>query len=229
MEAFVLTMLTRVDMSSAVSKLSGADCCSPPSHRINTTPHDNPPPPTTITTAKDTFLLRYTEHLSDNHRPQGRQQPYYNSKPQFTQVIDMGKRKRSTRKPNVFKKKEPLSTTFMCLFCNNQDTVACVLDKKAGIGSLSCRACGQRFKMNINYLSAPIDVYSEWVDACDEIENPKVKAPRRVCGNSRDVGRGAREGVGGAARNKNPRNHGERDEQADEDSDDNHEGYGGKV
>ncbi|KAG0130065.1 transcription elongation factor Elf1 like-domain-containing protein [Tuber indicum] len=141
----------------------------------------------------------------------------------------MGKRKRSTPKATVFKKKEPLATTFMCLFCNNQDTVACVLNKKAGIGSLSCSSCGQRFKMSINYLSAPIDVYSEWVDACDEIENPKVKAPRRVGGSSRDVGRGDREGRGGAARNKNTRDHDERDEHDDEDSDENSGGHGGKV
>ncbi|KAG0130067.1 transcription elongation factor Elf1 like-domain-containing protein [Tuber indicum] len=141
----------------------------------------------------------------------------------------MGKRKRPTRKPTIFKRKEPLATTFKCIFCNNQDTVACVLDKTTGIGSLSCRACGQRFKMSINYLSAPIDVYSEWVDACDEIENPKVKAPRRVGGNSRDVGRGDREGMGGTARNKNPRNHDDRDEHADEDSDDHDDGYRGKV
>ncbi|KAG0130068.1 transcription elongation factor Elf1 like-domain-containing protein [Tuber indicum] len=140
-----------------------------------------------------------------------------------------GKRKRSSRKPTVFKKKEPLATTFMCLFCNNQDTVACVLDKTTGIGSLSCRACGQRFRMSINYLSAPIDVYSEWVDACDEIENPKVKVSRRAGASSRDGGRGDREEWGGAAKNKTQRNHVERGEQADEDSDDNSDGYGAKV
>ncbi|KAG0130064.1 transcription elongation factor Elf1 like-domain-containing protein [Tuber indicum] len=141
----------------------------------------------------------------------------------------MGKRKRSTRKPTVFKKKEALATTFMCLFCNNQDTVACVLDKKTGIGSLSCRACGQRFRMNINYLSAPIDVYSEWVDACDELENPKVKAPRRAGGSSRDVGKGDRGGGDGAARNKEKRNHDDRGELGDEDSDGNSDGHRGKV
>ncbi|KAG0130066.1 transcription elongation factor Elf1 like-domain-containing protein [Tuber indicum] len=141
----------------------------------------------------------------------------------------MGKRKRSTRKPTTFRKKEPLATTFMCIFCNNQDTVACVLDKKTGIGSLSCSACGQRFKMSINYLSAPIDVYSEWVDVCDEIENPKVKVPRRVGAGSRDAGRGDRERGSGGAKNKSQRNHDERDEQADEDSDGNDGGHRGKV
>jgi len=54
--------------------------------------------------------------------------------------------------------------------------VTCKLDKKAGIGSLQCKVCGQRFQSNINYLSHAVDVYSEWVDACDEVANPKPRS-----------------------------------------------------
>ena len=43
------------------------------------------------------------------------------------------------------------------------------LDKKAGIGDLYCKVCGQRFQASINYLSAAVDVYSEWLDACEEV------------------------------------------------------------
>jgi len=43
------------------------------------------------------------------------------------------------------------------------------LDKKLGLGNLSCKVCGQRFQTGINYLSAPVDVYSDWVDACDTV------------------------------------------------------------
>ncbi|TGZ83641.1 Elf1-domain-containing protein, partial [Ascodesmis nigricans] len=82
-----------------------------------------------------------------------------------------GKRKKSSRKPMGPKKKEPLQTTFNCLFCNHEDAVTCKLDKKAGIGSLQCKSCGQRFQANINYLSHAVDVYSEWVDACEEEAN----------------------------------------------------------
>ncbi|RPB05863.1 Elf1-domain-containing protein, partial [Choiromyces venosus 120613-1] len=78
-----------------------------------------------------------------------------------------GKRKKSSRKPTGPKKNEPLATAFSCLFCNHEKSVTCKLDKKAGVGSLACKVCGQRFQANINYLSAAIDVYSEWVDACD--------------------------------------------------------------
>ncbi|KAI5803229.1 putative transcription elongation factor, partial [Geopyxis carbonaria] len=71
--------------------------------------------------------------------------------------------------------KEPLSTTFNCLFCNHEDSVTCKLDKKAGIGQLQCKICGQQFQSNINYLSHAVDVYSEWVDACDEVAKPKSR------------------------------------------------------
>ncbi|KAI8300591.1 Transcription elongation factor 1-like protein [Colletotrichum sp. SAR11_59] len=70
----------------------------------------------------------------------------------------MGKRK-SSSKPQGPKKKDPLPTKFTCLFCNHEDSVAVKLDKKAGVGSLDCRVCGQMFQCSINYLSAAVDVY----------------------------------------------------------------------
>jgi len=29
--------------------------------------------------------------------------------------------------------------------------------------------CGQSFQTGINYLSAAVDVYSDWIDACDTV------------------------------------------------------------
>jgi len=81
----------------------------------------------------------------------------------------MGKRKKSSRGPKGPKKREPLATTFSCLFCNHENSVTVKLDKKLGLGNLSCKVCGQRFQTGINYLSAPVDVYSDWVDACDTV------------------------------------------------------------
>lgn len=43
------------------------------------------------------------------------------------------------------------------------------LDKKAGVGNLYCKVCGQKFQTGINYLSAAVDVYSDWVDACEDV------------------------------------------------------------
>ncbi|KAL8653522.1 MAG: hypothetical protein Q9210_002044 [Variospora velana] len=80
----------------------------------------------------------------------------------------MGKRKKSS-KPPPKKKKDPLPSTFACLFCNHDNSVSVKMDKKAGIGELLCKVCGQQFQTGINYLSAGVDVYSDWVDACDSV------------------------------------------------------------
>jgi len=48
-------------------------------------------------------------------------------------------------------------------------------------------------------------VYSEWVDACDEIANPKDKAPGRVSSGGGVVGRGGDGGAGGKAQQNRDR------------------------
>ena len=55
------------------------------------------------------------------------------------------------------------------MFCNHEKAIQVKLDKKAGIGNLHCKVCGQRFQTGINYLSAAVDVYSDWVDACEDV------------------------------------------------------------
>ncbi|KAL4917897.1 transcription elongation factor Elf1 like-domain-containing protein [Aspergillus aurantiobrunneus] len=69
---------------------------------------------------------------------------------------------------------EPLPSTFACLFCNHENSIVVKLDKKLGLGHLSCKVCGQRFQTGINYLSAAVDVYSDWVDACDAVAKNTV-------------------------------------------------------
>ncbi|GJJ12129.1 hypothetical protein Clacol_006370 [Clathrus columnatus] len=69
----------------------------------------------------------------------------------------MGKRKKSSRKPTGPRRREPLETSFMCLYCNHEKSVTVKLDRKEGIAYLS-------------YLTEPIDIYSEWIDAADEAE-----------------------------------------------------------
>ncbi|KAG9232983.1 putative transcription elongation factor [Amylocarpus encephaloides] len=101
----------------------------------------------------------------------------------------MGKRK-AAKKPQGKKKNEPLATVFPCLFCNHELSVTCKLDKKAGVGQLSCKACSQQFQCSVNYLSAAVDVYAEWVDACDAVAKGDVadggvdSAPNRASGRS---------------------------------------------
>ncbi|KAF4974008.1 hypothetical protein FZEAL_9052 [Fusarium zealandicum] len=100
----------------------------------------------------------------------------------------MGKRK-SSSKPMGPKKREPLPTTFACLFCNHESSVSVKLDKKAGVGQLDCRVCGQKFQCAVNYLSAAVDVYGEWVDAADAVAK-EDNADAGYTGSSRAAGSG---------------------------------------
>ena len=36
--------------------------------------------------------------------------------------------------------------------------------------------CGQRFQTNVNHLSAAVDVYGDWVDACEEVAQDAAAA-----------------------------------------------------
>ncbi|KAH8917237.1 transcription elongation factor 1, partial [Atractiella rhizophila] len=83
----------------------------------------------------------------------------------------MGKRKKSARSKMGGKKARmaPLDKSFRCLFCNNASTISCKLDKSSGIGTLVCSSCNQTFSHKINHLSEPIDLYSDWIDACEAV------------------------------------------------------------
>lgn len=81
----------------------------------------------------------------------------------------MGKRK-SSRKP-VKKVVAKLDSSFNCLFCNHNNSITCNLDKKILVGSLRCKICGTKFQTKINVLSQPVDVYSDWFDAVEEVNS----------------------------------------------------------
>ncbi|KAI8320914.1 Elf1-domain-containing protein, partial [Martensiomyces pterosporus] len=77
----------------------------------------------------------------------------------------MGKRK-SSRK--IVKKEKPkLDTTFDCLFCNHEKSIIVSMDKDRKVGNLKCKVCSASYQAAIHHLSDPIDVYSEWIDACE--------------------------------------------------------------
>lgn len=90
-------------------------------------------------------------------------------------ISKQGKRKAKAKKPVGPKKREPLSTNFTCLFCNHEKAVQVKLDKKNGVGELYCKICGQKFQSQINYLSAAVDVYSDWIDACESVAQEAVQ------------------------------------------------------
>jgi len=79
----------------------------------------------------------------------------------------MAKRK-SKRKPAMKRKAiEPLDTLFNCPFCNHEKSCEVKMDRNRNAGRISCRICAEDFQTTITYLSEPIDVYSEWIDACE--------------------------------------------------------------
>ncbi|RSH76670.1 uncharacterized protein EHS24_005417 [Apiotrichum porosum] len=88
----------------------------------------------------------------------------------------MGKRK-SSKKPVARRQNEPLSTTFKCLFCHHEKSVSCKIDRQSMFGHLNCKVCGQKFTSPINNLSVAVDVYCDWVDACEEV---RIKQPKKV-------------------------------------------------
>lgn len=86
----------------------------------------------------------------------------------------MGKRKTSSRGP-VKKVKQRLDTQFTCLFCNHEKAINCTIDKRSNIGTLTCKICGQSFQTAINSLSEPVDIYSNWIDACEAVAEEEAK------------------------------------------------------
>mmetsp|Transcript_25020 Transcript_25020/g.80654 ORF Transcript_25020/g.80654 Transcript_25020/m.80654 type:complete len:87 (-) Transcript_25020:1706-1966(-) len=79
----------------------------------------------------------------------------------------MAKKKKALRK--VVKKKKPtVATVFKCPICASEKAVNCAMDREAGIGRVSCSMCGAKFETSIHYLSEPVDVFGEWIDALEK-------------------------------------------------------------
>eukprot|EP01083_Nonionella_stella_P069534 185408_1 len=84
----------------------------------------------------------------------------------------MGRRKSKKR---VIKMKAPtVSKIFDCPFCNHSKTVECKLDKRKMIGTINCRICTVSFQTIIHHLSEPVDVYSDWIDECQKVNEAQI-------------------------------------------------------
>ena len=57
---------------------------------------------------------------------------------------------------------------------------------KDGTGAVHCRLCGASFQMPIHHLHEPIDIYSEWLDACDAAEKSGTSGNGGVPGGDRN-------------------------------------------
>jgi transcription elongation factor Elf1 len=82
----------------------------------------------------------------------------------------MGKRKKSaSSKAAPRKKVEKLETAFCCPFCSHAATVECVIDLVNKIATASCYVCEESYSTAPDALTEPIDVYSEWIDECERV------------------------------------------------------------
>ncbi|PSR74149.1 hypothetical protein PHLCEN_2v10105 [Hermanssonia centrifuga] len=115
----------------------------------------------------------------------------------------MGKRKKSSRKPQGPRKKEPLGThnlslarfishflaesAFTCLFCHHDKSVTVRMDRKEGVAQLFCKVCDQRYQSKVNHLTEPIDIYSEWIDAADAAERHATGSRPAAASSSRNA------------------------------------------
>lgn len=82
-------------------------------------------------------------------------------------ILKMGRRKKARKPPPKRKAIEPLDVVFNCPFCNHEKSCEVKMDRNRNTGIISCRVCLEDFQTSINYLSEPVDVYSDWIDACE--------------------------------------------------------------
>jgi len=83
----------------------------------------------------------------------------------------MGKHK-SKRKPAEKKGPPALDKQFTCPFCNHEKAVTCTLNKKERIGTVKCTKCNTDYSTTIHGLTEEIDVYHDWIDACEKANRP---------------------------------------------------------
>ena len=84
----------------------------------------------------------------------------------------MGGSKKKAQKP-IAKAGRKLPSSFKCPFCSRADSVNVVMMRTVLVGSLRCGSCGVDFKTRITALSQPVDVYADWIDACNALAASK--------------------------------------------------------
>ncbi|XP_072620099.1 transcription elongation factor 1 homolog, partial [Vulpes vulpes] len=84
---------------------------------------------------------------------------------------DLGRRKSKQKPPPKNKMTGTLEAQFTCPFCNHEKSCEVKMDLAHNTihntGVLSCTVRLEEFQTPITYLSEPVDVYSDWIDACE--------------------------------------------------------------
>ncbi|KAK6469032.1 mRNAion elongation factor 1-like protein isoform X5 [Huso huso] len=81
--------------------------------------------------------------------------------------FEMGRRKSKRKPPPKKKMTGNLDTQFTCPFCNHEKSCDVKMERTRNTGVISCTVCLEEFQTPITYLSEPVDVYSDWIDACE--------------------------------------------------------------
>lgn len=82
-------------------------------------------------------------------------------------TLQMGRRKSKRKPPPKKKMTGNLDTQFTCPFCNHEKSCDVKMERTRNTGIISCSVCLEEFQTPITYLSEPVDVYSDWIDACE--------------------------------------------------------------
>ena len=101
----------------------------------------------------------------------------------------MAKRKSMSSKMAQRKKPAPkLDTTFCCPFCNHPGGVSCTIDLKLFVATAVCYVCQEAYHTTAHYLTEPVDVYHDWIDACEKAnqDDECFKRQRRVSSDDDD-------------------------------------------
>uniref|UniRef100_A0A8C7F7F6 Transcription elongation factor 1 homolog n=2 Tax=Oncorhynchus TaxID=8016 RepID=A0A8C7F7F6_ONCKI len=120
-----------------------------------------------MTTLKNALIFQSDERVQNNFRIQFL----------FVSVITwviyliytsrMGRRKSKRKPPPKKKLTGNLDTQFTCPFCNHEKSCDVKMERTRNTGIISCTVCLEEFQTPITYLSEPVDVYSDWIDACE--------------------------------------------------------------
>ncbi|KAI0985618.1 hypothetical protein GJ496_011228 [Pomphorhynchus laevis] len=85
----------------------------------------------------------------------------------------MGRHKRAQKpkaKLRTFIK--PIVKYFPCPFCDAEDSCKVKRHQITYNATISCNLCGANYTVSGTHLTCPIDVYNQWIDACEAVNKP---------------------------------------------------------
>jgi transcription elongation factor Elf1 len=121
-------------------------------------------------------VLRQANFDARRSAPATGAKPRSDDQPPPARALTRAMGRRRAKATKVVKKKQPtMQTEFKCPFCNYEKCVAAKMDYDKETGTLECRVCAATYTATINYLSEPVDVFSEWIDQCEAEDEERAK------------------------------------------------------